>query len=565
MKMEVELDKAQKRLRDIELALNESSIVAITDNKGMIQFANDKFCEISKYSKEELVGSNQNIVNSGYHSRKFFQDMWRTIGNGKVWKGEIRNRAKDGTYYWVDTTIVPFLNENRKPYQYIAIRHDITKRIEYEEKIKLMAYYDSLTLLPNRNLLQKWITEHVIQCHNQLTVLFLDIDNFKSINDNFGHQIGDLVLKETARRLKLCLRRSDFISRQGGDEFIIILNGLYDKEDIIKVVVKIQEQVSLPFYVNDKIIITTTSIGISKERLKGTKDDICHLLETLIQQADTAMYHAKKLGGNTYEFITPNQNTQMKRYYLLEEEIKHGLTENQFYILYQPLIDLRSHRMVGAEALLRWNNPQVGPVSPSEFIPLLEEKGLIIPIGNWVLKTVCKQLKRWQENGVYLQRVSVNVSPIQFTADDFLNDIKQILNETQIEPQLLEFEITEGTLLNVEVSSKILTELKRLGIKVAIDDFGTGYSSLNYLKRLSIDTLKIDKSFIDDIDIDDEIIVNTIISMGKHLKLNVLAEGIENEKQLNYLLQQYCDEGQGYYWSMPVTADAIQRLYELGG
>lgn len=381
MNHKIELEKALRKLKDIELALNESSIVAITDNRGIIQFANDKFCNMSKYSRNELIGSRQNIVNSGHHSQDFFKEMWRTIGRGKVWKGEIKNKAKDGTYYWVDTTIVSFLKENGRPYQYISIRHDITKRIEYEETIKQMAYYDPLTLLPNRNLLNEWLNEYVNK-EGKLAVLFLDIDRFKSINDNYGHRTGDMILKELAKRLQTCIRTSDLIVRQGGDEFVIFLTDVDNKDDILKVVQRIKKQFNVPFTVNGNKIIATTSIGISLEKMSQYESDHLDLVEEMIRQADTAMYHAKQNGGNSHCFISDDQNDELRRYYQLEQEIKHALEEDEFSIVYQPLINLRNDEITGVEALLRWNNKKLGPVSPGEFIPLLEELGLIIPVGN---------------------------------------------------------------------------------------------------------------------------------------------------------------------------------------
>ncbi|WP_258000322.1 sensor domain-containing protein [Bacillus sp. Marseille-P3661] len=562
MNYETALDEAMNRLRDIELALNESSIVSITDQRGVIQFVNDKFCKMSKYSREELIGQNQNIVNSGYHDKSFFKNMWRTIGRGQVWKGEVKNKTKDGITYWVDTTIVPFLDKNNKPYQYVSIRHDITKLKQYEEEMEQMAFYDPLTQLPNRNLLSKWLRDSFDDKEDPFTVLFLDLDRFKSINDNFGHSTGDYILKETAKRLQRCLRKSDFISRQGGDEFIIILNGLLQKDDIIPIVQKIKEQLAMPFCIDGRHIVITASIGISRNTLKAVDISYQEFIETLIKQADTSMYHAKKQGGNIFCFNTPDHNIEIERYYQLEQEIKNAIEQKQFSLHYQPLMNLGKNEIVGVEVLLRWNNQKLGSVSPVEFIPLLEELGYIIPVGKWVLKSACRQMKAWQQKGVSLQRISVNVSPVELRNKNFVNYLKQILKETMLDPRLLEIEITEGTLLNIEESSKILQEIKNLGIRIAIDDFGTGYSSLSYLKELSLDTLKIDKSFIQDLDNDGKIIVNTIIQMGKNLGYTVLAEGIENIEQLSYLQQQNCHEGQGYFWSKPVKANEMEMLYQ---
>lgn len=561
MNHKIELEKALRKLKDIELALNESSIVAITDNRGIIQFANDKFCNMSKYSRNELIGSRQNIVNSGHHSQDFFKEMWRTIGRGKVWKGEIKNKAKDGTYYWVDTTIVSFLKENGRPYQYISIRHDITKRIEYEETIKQMAYYDPLTLLPNRNLLNEWLNEYVNK-EGKLAVLFLDIDRFKSINDNYGHRTGDMILKELAKRLQTCIRTSDLIVRQGGDEFVIFLTDVDNKDDILKVVQRIKKQFNVPFTVNGNKIIATTSIGISLEKMSQYESDHLDLVEEMIRQADTAMYHAKQNGGNSHCFISDDQNDELRRYYQLEQEIKHALEEDEFSIVYQPLINLRNDEITGVEALLRWNNKKLGPLSPGEFIPLLEELGLIIPVGNWVLQSVCDQMVSWHKKGFSIDRVAVNVSPIQFVNQSFVHDVKEIIRETKMDPVWLELEITEGTILNIDKAEKTLKELRDLGVHISIDDFGTGYSSLSYLKRLPINTLKIDQSFIRDLDVNDEVIVNTIITMAKNLQFNIIAEGIEIDYQLSYLKDQDCHEGQGYYFSKPIDARELEQAYK---
>ncbi|MFC2947371.1 putative bifunctional diguanylate cyclase/phosphodiesterase [Virgibacillus sediminis] len=553
--------ETQQKLKDIETALNESSIIAITDSRGTIQFANNKFCEISKYPREELIGSNQRIVNSGHHPRSFFKEMWKCIGTGKVWRGEIKNRAKDGSYYWVDTTIVPFLNDQGKPYQYISIRHDITKRKEYEDHIKAMAYTDPLTGLPNRHQLNRWMAGHTAGEEHPYTVLFVDLDRFKSINDNFGHSLGDLLLQEVANRLNDCLDTEDFLTRQGGDEFIIILNK-QERQAIIPVVERILTRIAEPYCVNNNQIILSASIGISQGVL-GTRETYFEgFVETLISKADTAMYHAKTQGGNQFCFNTPNQNMEIQRIYQLEMKLRKALENREFSVVYQPLINLTTNQMVGIEALLRWNNPELGTVPPNEFIPMLENLGLIIPVGKWVLYEVCSQMKSWQEQGIIMERASVNVSPIQLRDKSFAWELKEILAETQLDASYLELEITEGTILQIKDSSDTLSSLKEIGVKVSIDDFGTGYSSLSYLKKLPIDTLKIDKSFIDDLDADGEFLVNTIIHIGKNLKFKVLAEGIESINQLLYLREQKCNEGQGYFFSKPVNQEEIALIYQ---
>lgn len=556
------LGKIEKKLRDLEFALNESVIVGITDSKGIIQFANDKFCELSKYSREELLGSNQNIVNSGHHPPSFFKNLWETIRSGEVWRGEIKNKAKDGSYYWVDTTIVPFLDEENKPYQYISIRYDITTRKKYEEYIENMAYYDNLTQLPNRNQLNKWIKECPQLPGEMISVFFIDIDDFKKINNNFGHDIGDIVLKEIATRIKACLRESDFISRLGGNEFIVILNKNTNTDISKEIADNILKRIQLPIIIGDREISTSVSIGIAEAKNITDSRNCYEYIERLLKKADTAMYHAKASGGNSYAFSQPNQIIKMDRHYQIELNLINAIQNEEFFVVYQPLINLKNNHIVGVEALLRWHNKELGFVSPAEFIPILENTGQIIQVGKWVLRTVCNQMKFWQEKGLFLEKMSVNVSPIQIKEKTFVQDVKKIVNETQLDASYLEIEITEGTILEIENVSQTLHELQDLGIKVSIDDFGTGYSSLSYLKQLPIDTLKIDKSFIDDLDMDGEIIVNTIISMGKNLRFRVIAEGIETDYQYNYLKEQECHEGQGYFFSKPISANEVIKVIQ---
>lgn len=550
------------KLRDIELALNESSIVAITCNKGIIRFANDKFCKLSKYSREELIGSYQSIVNSGYHPKSFFKEMWKTIGTGQVWHGKIKNKAKDGTYYWVDTTIVPFLKENGKPYQYISIRHDITTLKKYEAYIESMAFFHALTKLPNRHQLSNWINEQSNMKCRMITTIFLDLDRFKFINDTFGHNAGDALLKEVAQRLKTISRESDFICHHSGDEFVIILDNNDTKDEVTIIVNHILEQLSLPFQFNNIQISSTASIGISRDYINKEENDAEAVIERLMIEADTAMYHAKKQGGNTYCFNTDDQNIEMERNYFLENELRNALEREEFSVVYQPIMNLKKNKITGVEALLRWNNQRLGTISPVEFIPVLENIGLITRVGKWVLETVCTQMKKWQDNGIYLEKASINVSPVQFRNQQFVNELMEILSKTGLDGSYLELEITEGALLDTKKSSIQLSHLKELGVKVSLDDFGTGYSSLSYLKQLPIDTLKVDKSFIDDLDKDGEIITNTIISMAKNLKFKVIAEGIENEEQLSYLKGQNCHEGQGYYFSKPITSEKMDVLFQ---
>lgn len=425
-----------------------------------------------------------------------------------------------------------------------------------------MAFYDPLTLLPNRNLLNKWLNSHSVK-HNDLSILYVDVDRFKAINDTFGHGSGDMMLKEVASRLKSCLRSKDFIARHGGDEFIIFLNQVTDNKEVEKVALRILDKFSNPFILDEEQLFISASIGISTSNSVDTYDDYEQLTEELIRQADIAMYNVKRQGGNMYCFNTDDQNLKAKRFFTVDQEIKMALSTNQYSIVYQPIVHLETNKMVGVEALLRWNNPKLGGISPVEFIPLLEESGEIIPVGKWVLETVCQQMAAWHASGFLIGRASVNVSPIQFKDPDFVTNVQQILKKTGLAPQHLELEITEGTILQVEKVENSLNELRKIGVNISIDDFGTGYSSLSYLKRLSAHTLKIDKSFIHDLNAgEEEIIINTIITMGKNLKYKVLAEGVETKEQLAYLKAHNCHEGQGYYWSKPVPPEEIKSIFK---
>ncbi|GAB1806211.1 MULTISPECIES: putative bifunctional diguanylate cyclase/phosphodiesterase [Priestia] len=563
---EYKFKEALKKLNDIELALNESSIVAITDSCGFINHVNDKFCEISKYERHELLGQDHRIINSKHHSSLFFKELWSTIRSGKVWHGEIKNKAKDGSYYWVDTTIVPFLDERGKPYQYVSIRNDITKRKAYEEKIKQIAYYDPLTNLPNRYWLNKQLKKLLLngESPEMLAILFLDLDRFKSINDTLGHHHGDVLLRRVAERLKKCIPSSDFISRHGGDEFILVLHSLKTVEEIEEMTEQIVKEMSLPFYIDGDKVLTSTSVGISlfsKECQQHIiPKDADELIDRLIKQADIAMYVAKRNGRNTYEMSSSSSNERIIKTISMENELKYALERHEFQLVYQPLIDLKTSDVIGAEALIRWNSAKFGTVYPNEFLPILEEVGLIVPVGKWVLEEACKQMKAWTELNSKASKIGVNVSPIQLKSSRFVAEIEQILQKTDLEPHFLELEITESVIQNSQESKKVLNRLRSLGVKVAMDDFGTCYSSLSYLKHLPINTLKIDKSFIDDLDEVGKVLVETIIQMGKKLNFDLTAEGIENEEQLQFVTEQGCHIGQGYLFDKPLPPEEMSRL-----
>jgi diguanylate cyclase (GGDEF)-like protein len=426
------------------------------------------------------------------------------------------------------------------------------------EDLELMAYHDPLTGLPNRYMLNEYIQYSLIRSkleNQQMAVLFMDLDRFKMVNDTMGHNMGDLLLKQVTERLKRSVRTIDIVSRQGGDEFILLLENM-DEAGVVKIAERIISEFAEPFNLNDTEFFTSTSIGISMFPRDG--EDV----DTLIKRADQAMYETKASGGNGYQIHAMEMSGIVSRRIKLEQGLRKALSNDEFMLHYQPQINLSTNNIVGVEALIRWNHPELGLISPMEFIPIAEETGIIIQIGKFVLNEACKQLKLWHDAGHNQIHVAVNVSPRQFRHKPFVSCVKEVIEEVGIDPKYLELEITESIMHNMSESKIIMNQLKKLGINLSLDDFGTGYSSLNVLSQLPIDVVKIDKSFVDKIgkDFTSSTIIKTIIELGSTLNFGLVAEGVETDMQAAFLLQHRCDVGQGYLYSKPITAKQMDIL-----
>lgn len=547
----------RKESEDLYHSLVEMSpdIIAVV-YQSKIEYINEAGCKLlGSENPEEIIGQlvTQYIplqVSELIKARVFSSDKpeYDRIGF------EFQVKRLDGEHIDVEMAARQILYEGRFAIQVVG--RDITQRKKSEQTIKFMAYYDTLTGLPNRNQFRHHLNEVLVhQKDGMHAVMFLDLDRFKIINDTKGHSVGDSILQKVAGRLENAVQSDGLVSRQGGDEFTILLEDI-DTEKVSKVGKRILQEFVTPFEVNNDEFYVTPSIGISIYPTDGTDE------ETLIKNADTAMYEAKERGKNNFQFYWKNLNGNSTQKMEMENRLRRALEQNQMMLHYQPQLDLVTGKIVGVEALIRWRHPDHGFIPPSEFIPLAEETGLIVPLGKWILQEACKRRKAWLEAGFDEFPIAVNVSVRQFQDEQIIEFIENMLMETGLDAKFLELEITESLMQNLENSTIILNQLKNLGVLLSVDDFGTGYSSLSYLKHLPIDKIKIDKSFVDDIlyHSNQGMMVKTIIDMGLNLKFTVIAEGIESEEQVKFLTENACRIGQGYYYSKPLSSEQLEEF-----
>ncbi|MFC4258919.1 EAL domain-containing protein [Marinobacter lacisalsi] len=556
----------EEEIRKLSMAVEQSpSSVMICDRQWKIQFVNHKFSQLTGYQPTQALGQRPGDLALGARAARDSQHLWQTIRiqvqRVGVWQGEVNSVRRNGERYWEQLMVSPIKDESGRISHFLVIGEDISIRKRYEQQLLRQANYDVLTGLPNRMLALDRLKLAVAQAQREnalVGVMFLDLDNFKHINDTMGHDAGDTLLVEASRRISSCLRGTSTVARLGGDEFLVLLPGLKDESGAEQVADRILKGFGAPFLLNGQEVFVTTSIGIAIYPSDSDKTG------TLLQNADAAMYEAKHKGKSAWERFAPEMEELSHERLQMESRMRRALELEEFELWFQPIISAADGQVTGAEALLRWNSPVMGLVMPDRFIPLAEETGMIIPIGRWVLEQACAAAKRWEEATGKALNIAVNVSPRQFRDPEFVHSTLQILSAINMPAERLELEITERLLLDNSIeAAAILQELDSAGIRLSVDDFGTGFSALSYLKSYPFDVLKIDKSFVADVlaSNDNSALVKAIISMAHSLNLTVVAEGVEEEAQGDFLIANDCDFVQGYHYSRPVPdADFLTWL-----
>jgi len=554
---------AEEKLRLLARIFESGSeAFLVCDANNQIMTVNRSFTEQTGYSKDEVVGKNPNILSSGLETEKFYAAMWRSIDEIGHWQGEVRDRRKNGEVYPKWLTIDVLKDEQGQITNYIASFSDITEQKRADEKIHYLAHHDTLTGLPNRVVFSDRLSQAIAQARRHQTrfaVLFVDLDRFKNINDSLGHHIGDLLLREVAKRLLDAMRETDTVCRLGGDEFILLVQDIGPPEHVAAIAGKILTAISRPYLLEGNDLNLTPSIGIACYPQDGDDE------ESLVKNADAAMYHAKESGRGQYQFFTEQLNVNVHDRLSIENDLRKALARNEFVLHFQPKLDIPTRTIAGCEALIRWQHPQLGMISPARFIPIAEETGLIVAIGDWVLETACREGLRLQSEGFPGLLMSVNVAAPQLKKAGFVERVLEILKNTGLSPNRLELEVTESMIMHdVENVTTILQQLHDAGVQLAIDDFGTGYSSLAYLKRFPIHVLKIDQSFVRDImiDQDDAAIVQAIVALAHSLRLGVVAEGVETQEQFDFLEAHGCNTIQGYLIARPLPVEGFIKLVD---
>jgi len=552
------LNTSQRNLYLAEKVIENSlEGILITDAETRIMSVNPAFTRLTGYTAEEVIGRNPSMLSSGRQNEAFYQRMWERIHAHGSWQGEVWNRRKNGEIFPEFLTINAITDHDGRLTNYAALFSDISQVKESEQRIRDLAYFDPLTGLPNRRLLDDRLQvelAHASRQRGRVAVMFIDLDRFKRINDSLGHEVGDQLLVEVARRLRGCLRQDDTVARMGGDEFVVVMSDFDGPDGAVHAAGRMAEALRDPIIVDGRELVVTCSIGISLYPDDGEDSG------TLIKNADVAMYRAKDEGRNAFQLYQAAMNARSLEHLALEAALHRALPAGELLLHYQPIVGVDGCRTVAAEALLRWRHPDLGLVSPAEFIPIAEETGLIVPIGEWVLRTACAQHGAWRAAGRLPIRMMVNISARQFRDHDFVDMVRRVLRETGMPPHLLTLELTESILMDdTRQGIALLEELRLLGLRVALDDFGTGYSSLGYLKRFPIDELKIDRLFVRDIDRNprDAALAAAIIAIGHSLGLCVVGEGVETAAQFDTLATHGCDFVQGFHFSPPVAAEAF--------
>lgn len=557
--------KAEKKIRTLSQVVEQSPISVMTlSTEGDIQYVNGAFERMTGYADNEILGKNLAALFSEPATNDKSLQLLDSMARGETWEGEVKIRKKSGDTFWEHAHFAPVRDEYNKVMHYLAVKEDISQRKKHEQKILQQAHYDALTGLPNRFLsldrLSQMLSE-AVRKDESAALLYIDLDDFKKANDTLGHETGDKLLIEAASRLKSVVRTADTVGRIGGDEFIILLGDGPRATNARRVAENLLERFRAAFTINGRELMLTASVGIAvyPEDGEGTVE--------LLRNADSAMYHAKQQGRNSYSFFTAEMNREVTRRLSLEEQMHGALERNEFEVLYQPQVDVRTDKIVGAEALLRWHNPTLGTVSPDEFIPIAEQTGMIIPIGLYVLSKALEKAAHWQQDYDPHFRMAVNLSPRQFRDPDLIRCIEQVLAKHHHTARTLELEITEGVLLEGQrYIDESLSRLNQMGISISMDDFGTGYSSLNYLRNYPFDLLKVDRSFVKDITTAgaDKKLVNAAIVMAHSLQLKVVAEGVEDQQQYALLKEMGCDFAQGFLFGKPMTAQSLTAVLSSG-